>query len=182
MERILALDFETADHRPDSACAIGLALVEGDAVEAVESHLIRPPYDAGPDDDFDFTFTWVHGITWARVAAAPDFRRLWRSIRSRFHGVGFLAAHNAGFDRGVLAACCRAHGIEAPSQPFVCTMRLAREVWGIRPTRLPDVCRRLGIRLGRHHDAAADAEACARIMIAAAAAGWRPGGNSTASR
>ncbi|MFA5187667.1 MAG: exonuclease, partial [Patescibacteria group bacterium] len=34
------------------------------------------------------------------------------------------------------------------------------------PTKLPDVCRRLKIPLN-HHDAASDAEACARIVMAA---------------
>ena len=47
-------------------------------------------------------------------------------------------------------------------------IRLAREAWGVYPTKLPDVCRYLGIPL-RHHDAASDAEACARIVIAAEA-------------
>ena len=50
--------------------------------------------------------------------------------------------------------------------PFVCTMQLARQTWGVRPTRLPDVCRFLGIPL-QHHDALSDAEAAARIVIAA---------------
>ena len=49
---------------------------------------------------------------------------------------------------------------------FECTMTLARRVWNIRPTTLPNVCRYLRIPL-KHHDAASDAEACARIMIAA---------------
>jgi DNA polymerase-3 subunit epsilon len=35
---------------------------------------------------------------------------------------------------------------------------------------LPDVCRRLGIGL-IHHDPGSDAEACARIVIAAASPG-----------
>jgi dihydroorotate dehydrogenase len=38
--------------------------------------------------------------------------------------------------------------------------------WGLRPNDLPSVCRRLGIGLV-HHDAGSDAEACARIVIAA---------------
>jgi DNA polymerase-3 subunit epsilon len=45
-------------------------------------------------------------------------------------------------------------------------MQLARQTWRIYPTRLPDVCARLGLAL-RHHDPASDAEACARIVIAA---------------
>ena len=45
-------------------------------------------------------------------------------------------------------------------------MRMARAAWDLYPTKLPDVCRRLGIAL-RHHDALSDAEACARIVLLA---------------
>ncbi len=81
-------------------------------------------------------------------------------------GAEFLAAHNAGFDRSVLRACCTAAGLEVPTLEFVCTMVLARRRWAIRPTKLPDVCRYLGIPLD-HHNPRSDAEACARILIAA---------------
>ncbi len=45
-------------------------------------------------------------------------------------------------------------------------MRLARQTWGIYPTKLPDVCRYLRLPL-QHHDPSADAEACARIIMKA---------------
>ena len=91
-------------------------------------------------------------------------------------GAEHLVAHNAAFDRGVLRACCAAAGLEMPPLPFVCSMQLARQTWGVRPTKLPDVCRFLGIPL-KHHDALSDAEAAARIVLAARqvqAAGPRP--------
>ncbi|NNN06310.1 MAG: hypothetical protein HKL90_10460 [Elusimicrobia bacterium] len=45
--------------------------------------------------------------------------------------------------------------------------KIARKAWAIRPTKLPDVCRHLGLKLS-HHDALSDAEACANIVLAAA--------------
>jgi DNA polymerase III subunit epsilon len=45
-------------------------------------------------------------------------------------------------------------------------VQLARRTWNIRPTKLNNVCDHLGITL-KHHHAAADAEACALIVIAA---------------
>ena len=45
---------------------------------------------------------------------------------------------------------------------------MARRAWNLRPTKLPDVCRHLGITLN-HHDALSDALACAKIVIAEAA-------------
>ncbi len=128
-------------------------------------HLIRPPTP-------EFVFTYIHGLTWRDVRDAPTFAELWPDLRGLLAKVDFLAAHNAPFDRSVLNACCRTHGVQGVPQPFVCTMKIARAVWGIYPTTLSDVCRYLRIPLN-HHEAGSDAEACARIVLAAEAAGWR---------
>ncbi len=154
-----AIDFETADPGRDSACAVGIVRVENGKIVRRESRLIRPPRRA-------FVFTYIHGIAWEDVAEAPPFREVWGEIRELLEGVSFLAAHNAPFDRSVLGACCAAARLEPPPLPFECTVRLARRQWGIRPTTLPNVCRALDIQL-RHHDALSDAEACARIVLAA---------------
>ena len=37
----VALDFETADYQPDSACAVGLAKVRGGEVVVVDGRAIR---------------------------------------------------------------------------------------------------------------------------------------------
>ncbi len=168
MGAFVAIDFETADPGPDSACAVGLVRVEDGRIARREARLIRPPRPR-------FTFTWVHGITWEDVACQPAFGGVWPELAAVLDGADFLAAHNARFDRAVLGACCRSAGLAVPPQPFECTVKLAREVWGIRPTKLSDVCRALDIRLN-HHEALSDAEACARIVIAATAV--RPGGTS----
>jgi len=60
-------------------------------------------------------------------------------------------------------------GVPVPDLRIECSMRMARDAWGLRPTKLPDTCRHLGIPL-RHHDALSDAEACARIVLAACGA------------
>ena len=62
-----------------------------------------------------------------------------------------------------------------PAITFVCTVRLARRVWGLGRVDLPTVCRRLGIPLV-HHDPRSDAAACARIVVAASEATRVSGG------
>ncbi len=161
MTAFLAIDFETADYGADSACAVGLVLVRQGRIAKRVTRLIRPPRSR-------FHFTYIHGITWADVRDAPSFAELWPEIAPLTEGIDFLAAHNAGFDRGVLRACCAAAGLASPAAPFVCTVALARKTWGLRPANLPAVCRHLGIAL-RHHDPASDAEACACIVLAAEA-------------
>ena len=101
------------------------------------------------------------------VKDAPVFRDAWSQLSPLLDGVTFLAAHNAPFDRKVLSECCAAAGVNPPGLPFVCTVQLARRKWALKAANLPAVCRRLGIGL-IHHDPASDAEACARIVIAAA--------------
>jgi len=165
MTKFAAIDFETANYNPDSACAVGLVVVKGHRIVHREHHLIRPP-------DRWFAFTHIHGLTWDDVRDAPTFAEMWPAVGELTADADFLAAHNASFDRRVMESCCRTYDLCQPSQPFVCTVKIARTVWRVYPTKLPDVCRHLDIPLN-HHQADSDAEACARIVIAARKAGWQ---------
>lgn len=160
MLNFVALDFETADGGRDSACAIGLVRVAAGQVTNTLYRLIRPPRRA-------IMFEHIHGISWAHVADQPTFGDIGAEIVEFVRGADFLAAHNASFDRGVLEACCDAHSIAPPGIPFVCTVKLARAVWNIYPTKLPNVCTHLDIDLD-HHQALSDALACAHIVLRAA--------------
>lgn len=167
MSAFVAIDFETANHRSTSACAVGLVRVAGGRIETEAAFLIRPP-------SREFFFTHIHGLTWNHVKDAPTFADLWPEVAHLLRGARFLAAHNAPFDRSVLNACCALYDLPAPRKPYVCTVRLARATWNVRPTRLPDVCRHLGLEL-KHHEALSDARACAGIVMRAQAEGWRFG-------
>jgi len=162
----VAIDFETADNGPDSACAVGLVRVEGLQVVRREVALIRPPRST-------VRFAHIHGLTWDRLKDAPPFADVWPQLAPLLDGAAVLVAHNASFDRRVLLACCAVAGLPAPEAPFVCTVGVSRRTWKLQQNDLPSVCRRLGIGL-THHDAGSDAEACARILIAALAAGRTP--------
>jgi len=165
MSVFVAIDFETADRGQDSACSVGLVRVENGVIAKKVVQLIQPPR-------FIFEFTHIHGIEWGHVSGSPTFGPARPKLAPLLDGAQFLAAHNAPFDDGVLSACCRAAGISKPAHRFVCTVRLAREVWKIYPTKLPDVCARLNIALN-HHEALSDAEACANIVMAAEKKGVR---------
>jgi DNA polymerase III subunit epsilon len=155
----VAIDFETADEEPDSACAVAVVRVEGDAIVERRHALIQPPRQY-------FQFTHLHGISWERVKAEPIFATAWPRLESILDGAAFLAAHNSSFDSSVLEACCAAAGLTLPTLPFLCTVELARRIWRIYPTKLPNVCAKLGLPL-KHHDPCSDAEACAKIVLAA---------------
>ncbi|MCS6900207.1 MAG: 3'-5' exonuclease [Myxococcales bacterium] len=158
-EPFVAIDFETADHGRDSACAVALVRVEEDRIVRRVAWLIRPPRRR-------MLHTGVHGITWEMVAGQPTFGELWPRLAPLLEGVAYLVAHNAGFDRKVLQACCATYGIPIPSLEMECTMQMARRLWGVPQANLPSLCQRFGLPL-RHHDAASDAEACARLVLVA---------------
>lgn len=155
----VAIDFETANYQSNSACAVGLVKVAGGEIVDEAVHLIKPPTR-------EFVFTYIHGLTWNDVAKSDDFGKLWAKLEPFLDGAEFLAAHNASFDKRVLQACCASHAIPAPSLPFRCTVQISRRTWNIYPTKLSDVCRKLGIALN-HHEALSDAMACAQIVLAA---------------
>ncbi len=154
-----AIDFETANGKRDSACALSIVLVRNNHIVSQSSYLIKPPYDY-------FAFTHIHGITNEDVVNKPDFGELWPDIISQLREVRFIAAHNAAFDNSVFQSCCSRFSILPPKIPYVCTVKLARKVWNIHPTTLPSVCEKLAINL-KHHDASSDALACAKIVVAA---------------
>jgi DNA polymerase-3 subunit epsilon len=154
----VAIDFETADYGHDSACSVALVRVLNNQIVDKARFFIRPPRRK-------FVFTYLHGISWKHVASEPTFGELWPHISGKLAGAEFIAAHNAAFDSSVLMACCQAAALPPPVFPFQCTVRLARKTWNLRHANLPSICAFLGIPL-KHHDAASDAEACARIVIA----------------
>lgn len=155
----LALDFETADHGRDSACAVGVCRVEGGKVVYADAVLIRPPRRT-------FKWTHIHGLTWNDVRDADPFSVAWPKLLPLLDGCTRMVAHNASFDRSVLEACCKAAGLTPPALPWVCTLALARARWP-KPlgNSLPEVCGRLGVALAKHHHAGADAAACAAVLV-----------------
>lgn len=154
----VAIDFETANQRRASACSIGIAAVRDGRIET-HSFLIRPR-----EMHFDPVNISIHGITPDMVREAPLFGELLPTIRHFLDGEE-LWAHYAPFDAGVLLALRRAEGLALPAK-LNCTCQLARLRLPALPShRLPVVCAHLGIPLN-HHDAASDAEACARIVLA----------------
>ncbi len=154
---VVAIDFETADHGADSACAVGLARVEAGQIVDTFYSLIRPPRRK-------IMFTWVHGITWNMVRDSPSFFELWPQLADFIEDATCFVAHNAPFDRRVLHACCNAAQIACPELPFICTLKESRRRLHLSSYRLDALCSHCGISLDHHH-AGSDARAAAELLI-----------------
>lgn len=160
--KFVALDFETASERPDSACQIGLAVYEdGELVHEVVQ-LIRPP-----SMYFSPRCVAVHGITPSDVRDAPAWDSVWEDIQSYLEAYPIIA-HNAAFDLNVLCASMSTYGLQCPYMEYSCSRLIARRAWPGRTSyALKSIADVLGLKF-QHHDALEDAKVCGTIVLAAA--------------
>lgn len=153
----VAIDFETANASPVSACELGLAVVRNYKVVESHSWLIRPP-----DLNFNIHHTRIHGITAEDVLEAPTFEMLWTMIEDYFRN-DLIVAHNAEFDINVLRNLLHHYRLPFDDYAYTCSIKLARRAFnGMYSYGLKNLSRELGITLD-HHKAESDATACAII-------------------
>jgi DNA polymerase-3 subunit epsilon len=69
---------------------------------------------------------------------------------------------------GVITAACAASQIETPSFSYLCSLQVARKTYNLDSYRLPVAAMAAGFDDFDHHNALADAEACAAIIVHAA--------------
>lgn len=159
-----AIDFETANNAAASACSVGLVKVREGRVVDKTGWLIRPPLG------FDHVLEWntrIHGITAADIVDAPLWCDQVDALLDFVDG-DVLTAHNAGFDMGVLRASCEASALATPDLRYLCSLRVARKTYHLDSYKLPVAAMAAGFEDFAHHDALADAEACAAIIVHAA--------------
>lgn len=159
-----AIDFETANSSTASACAVGMVRVRGGRVVARAGWLIQPPPG---HDAFASVNIGIHGIRAEHVVGAKGWSAQLDDLCA-FAGADVLVAHNAGFDMNVIRRACEATGDPCPPYRYLCSLQLARRSYELDSYRLPRVAAAAGFSDFAHHDARADAEACAHIVVDAA--------------
>ncbi len=159
--RFIAIDFETASYNRNSACSIGIAIIENLKVVKTKHWLIRPP-----ELYFHPFNISIYGITEDDVKNEPTFDELWPEIRNYIDN-NLIIAHNASFDLGVLRHVLSTYNIDYPESQYSCTWRISKKIWkGLLSHCLESVSDHLGIEF-QHHNAEEDARACAEIAIKA---------------
>jgi DNA polymerase-3 subunit epsilon len=106
------------------------------------------------------------GISQAMVDEAPPAEVTLPELGELVEG-RVLVAHNAAFDRRVLAQAFTRAGVAWPDPPTLCTVALARQLHPLaRQRKLKPLAESLGIDVEVTHRALADAETCARVLCA----------------
>ena len=156
----VAIDFETANSKRSSVCAVGLVrVIDGQVAESHHLYIRPEPFF------FDPFNVAIHGIKESDVKGAPRFSELWPQLRVKL--IAPLVAHNAAFDMSVLRHALDGASIQYPEMDYFCTRVISRVAWPGRPTYALDyVAEMLGINFA-HHNAEEDARACASVAVAA---------------
>lgn len=163
MDEFVAIDFETANSRPESACAVGLVRFRGDQVVGQEYSLISPRREY---TKFEQVNIGLHGITKTDVAGAPRFTQIWKTVLEITENFQLpVVCHNQSADMRVLYALAKLHKLSYSEIQFLDSLSVAKKVWQRKSHDLSILAESLGFSFN-HHRADEDAEICGRITIA----------------
>lgn len=158
---LIAIDFETANSHPLSACQVGVIVFSGGEVVYEFESLIKPPQR---HNKFNYYNTKIHNIREEDVVDSQNWLELYKNFETYFNDAIFVA-HNAAFDMRVLKALNEFYAIKIPESDYYCTVELSRRIYPYLPNhKLNTVSAHLDIELD-HHDAMSDAFACALIVF-----------------
>lgn len=155
-----AIDFETATHERNSACEMGICVVENGEIVKTKTWLIKPP----SFPYFNHHNINVHGIYPKDVENAPTFDEIWHEAQDLLYG-NLMIAHNASFDAGVLRGCLDYYGFFKPKMNYLCSIQIAKKSWkDLQSYGLKNLANLHQINFN-HHRAGDDAEVCAKIAL-----------------
>lgn len=154
------IDFETANEQLSSVCSVGIVVVRNGAIADRFYSLIQPE-----PNYYCYGNRQIHGLTAEDTDSAKVFSEVWKEVELLIEGLP-LVAHNKGFDESCLKAVFRTYGMDYPDYIFYCTLAASRRQLKHLPNhQLHTVAEDCGYILENHHNALADAEACAEIAM-----------------
>ena len=172
MRDFAAIDFETANFQFSSVCSVGVVIVRNGEISNSFYSLIQPE-----PNYYNRLHTRIHGLRRQDTEDAPVFPKVWKEVEkllllneedAKWLGRPYLplVAHNKAFDETCLRAVFRCYQMDYPDYDFYDTLWASRRVMPhLENHQLQTVARACGYCLEHHHNALADAEACAAIAI-----------------
>ena len=156
MREFVAIDFETANPKRVSACAIGFAYVSNGEIVESKGYLVKPIGGHAPFQ------SKIHGIKDEHTSGKPDFGDLYPEISNLLAYP--LVAHSL-FDKQVLNALAEHFSLPL-SFEYTDTSALAKQrLPHLKNHKLKTLVKHLQLPPFKHHDATEDAVACARIYL-----------------
>ena len=149
---------ETANCKRSSVCSVGIVIVRDGEIKDSFYSLIQPE-----PNYYNYWCTQVHGLTNEDTDKAPVFSEVWKEIEPLIQDLP-LVAHNKSFDESCLKSVFKTYQMDYPDYLFYDTLCVSRKVFPEAPNhQLHTIAALCGYQLENHHNALADAEACAWI-------------------
>lgn len=156
----ITIDFEIANRNLSSACSLGIVFVENNQIVDEKYYLIKPPHL-----NFSNDMSNIHGLKAEDVINEKKFHEIWEEIQHYFVS-NTIIAHNAQFDMSVLHACLSEYNLDIPDFNYQCSIPISTgAIIGKVSNSLTERLKYFDIELEDHHNALADAKACAQMVI-----------------
>ncbi len=166
---VAIVDTETTGLYP----GMGHRVVEVAALRLENMHeVVQMSHLVNPGRAMDPAASRVNGIIDADLVDAPPFPAILPELDELLQGA-VIVAHNAAFDAGFLGMEYHLAGLSLPDQqvppyslenPWLCTMRLAKQFFYFRRNSLGNIAQELGVRASRAHRALNDVYTTAAIL------------------
>ncbi len=160
----ITIDFETANNKRNSVCAVGICIVEKGVIIDTFFSLIRPPRNSYSNTNIN-----IHGITPKQTENAPDFPSVWNEIDKRIKGK-LIVAHNAkSMDEKCLYNSLELYDIPYKKEDYKFTDSLELTqtlLWFLKSYRLKDLCKLFSINFDEEkaHNPLYDAQKVAELV------------------
>ena len=159
--KLAGLEFETANRKSGSICAVGCAILDNGVVTERKEWLVCPHKGyrwMRPD------FTDIHGLTYWDVCDCAEFVDIWPELRVMLLSADCVVIHNAPFDLGQLSSVLALYELPPVEFDYADSLTISRRLFPEMPSHTLDtMAERFGI-IFQHHDALEDAFACASII------------------
>ncbi|NBJ69874.1 MULTISPECIES: 3'-5' exonuclease [Clostridia] len=153
----VSIDFETANEKRTSPCAVGIVVSNGLQIVDEYYSLINPL------TDFRSMNMKIHGITPEHVRYAPTFSDIWPILQTYLQQ-GMVIAHNASFDMSVLRHTLDHFQLAYPDLGYLCTVMLSKQLWPQLHNHKLDTLAAYHQIPFDHHHALEDARVAAKLL------------------
>lgn len=153
----VAIDFETANQKRESACSVGLTKVlDGKIVDSFYTLI-------NPEDDFSPFNIAIHGITSDQVISAPNYFDVVNEIIDFIDELP-LVAHYAPFDVSVIRNSNDRYGVNNFHAKYFDSHYLSKKYISSISYKLSFLSDMIGVEYN-HHNALEDSKACAELIL-----------------
>ena len=158
--KLCGLDFETANGKSGSICAVGCVVIEDGKLIEKREYLVKPHKKL---DFMSAECYMIHGINYYDLRNAPEFSEIWNNLKELLISTNYVVMHNASFDLRHLRAVLEIYSAKSIKFPYLCSLELSRKNFpDMQSHSLDKMAAHFGFSF-KHHDALEDAFVCAAI-------------------